>query len=75
MLILYTLFFVLLSPGVIITVPPVPGKNSFFSEATSPLAIFVHAVIFYALFAGINSNFLGLAWLNNIESKLLKSNY
>lgn len=42
------LLFILLSPGIILTLPPV--KNTiFFSGRTSVLAVFVHALIFAAV--------------------------
>ena len=45
MLWLQVLLFVLLSPGVILTLPPV-GSNIFFSGKTSVTAVLVHAVVF-----------------------------
>jgi hypothetical protein len=45
MLWLQVLLFVLLSPGVILTLPPV-GPKVFFSGKTSVLAVLVHAVVF-----------------------------
>lgn len=41
-----TLFFVLLSPGVLLTLPP-KSKGIFMSGQTSMLAVLVHAVVFY----------------------------
>jgi Protein of unknown function (DUF3339) len=38
--------FVLLSPGLLLTLPPV-GKKVFMSGQTSVVAILVHAVVFY----------------------------
>jgi hypothetical protein len=47
------LLFILLSPGIILTLPPV--KNSiFFSSRTSILAVFVHALIFAAALYYLN---------------------
>lgn len=43
-----TLLFVLLSPGVLLTLPPVGGKI-FMSGKTSLVAVLVHAVVFYVL--------------------------
>jgi hypothetical protein len=40
------LLFVLLSPGVLLTLPPV-GKQVFMSGKTSLVAVLVHAVVFY----------------------------
>lgn len=48
MKLLATLLFVLLSPGVLLTLPPV-GKNVFMSLKTSLMAVAVHAVVFYLL--------------------------
>ncbi len=41
-----TLLFVLLSPGLLITLPPI-GKEIFMSMKTSVAAILVHSVVFY----------------------------
>jgi Protein of unknown function (DUF3339) len=41
-----TVLFVLLSPGLLLTLPPV-GKKVFMSCQTSVVAILVHAVVFY----------------------------
>lgn len=43
-----TLFFVLLSPGVLLTLPP-KSKGIFMSGQTSMLAVLVHAVVFYVV--------------------------
>lgn len=40
--------FVLLSPGLLLTLPPV-GKKIFMSCQTSVLAVFVHAIVFALL--------------------------
>jgi hypothetical protein len=45
MLWLQVLLFVLLSPGVVLTLPPV-GPKVFFSGKTSVLSVLVHAVVF-----------------------------
>jgi len=49
MLWLQVLLFVLLSPGVILTLPPV-GSNVFFSGKTSVTAVLVHAVVFAVVY-------------------------
>jgi hypothetical protein len=41
-----TFLFIVLSPGLLLTLPPV-GKQIFMSGKTSLLAVAVHAVIFY----------------------------
>lgn len=43
-----TLFFVLLSPGVLLTLPP-KSKGIFMSGQTGVLAVLVHAVVFYVV--------------------------
>jgi hypothetical protein len=48
MLFLATVLFVLLSPGMLLTLPPV-GKQIFMSGKTSLIAVLVHAVVFYVL--------------------------
>jgi hypothetical protein len=42
-----TLLFVLLSPGLIITLPPGNKGGIFSSESTSNIAVLVHAVLFF----------------------------
>lgn len=49
-----TLLFVLLSPGLLLTLPPV-GKKVFMSCKTSVWAVLVHAVVFAVLLANIRS--------------------
>jgi hypothetical protein len=48
MLLLATLLFVVLSPGILLTLPPV-GSKIFMSGKTSMIAVLVHAVIFYLI--------------------------
>lgn len=45
MLLVIGLLFVLLSPGVLLTLPPV-GSQIFMSGKTSLIAVLVHAVVF-----------------------------
>jgi Protein of unknown function (DUF3339) len=47
MIVLFVLF-ILLSPGMVLTLPPV-GKKIFFSGLTSKTAVIVHAVVFVVL--------------------------
>jgi hypothetical protein len=44
--------FIVLSPGLLLTLPPV-GKNIFMSGKTSTVAVFVHAAVFAAAVYGI----------------------
>lgn len=48
MLLLATVLFVLLSPGILLTLPPIGGKL-LMSGKTSVMAVLVHAVVFYVL--------------------------
>ena len=54
MLLLATLLFIVLSPGVLLTLPPV-GSKIFMSGKTSLLAVLVHAVVFYLVLCYRNS--------------------
>ena len=46
--------FIVLSPGLLLTLPPV-GKKVFMSGLTSYPSVFVHALVFYFLLAYRNS--------------------
>jgi len=48
MLFAATVLFILLSPGILLTLPPIGGKI-FMSGKTSLIAVLVHAVVFYVL--------------------------
>ncbi len=54
--------FILLSPGLLLTLPPV-GKKVFMSCKTSTVAVLVHAAVFAFLLANINS----IPVLNQLE--------
>lgn len=47
MLLILTLLFILLQPGLIVTLPPV--SKLFNSQTTSTLAILVHAAVFFTV--------------------------
>ena len=51
------LLFILLSPGLLLTIPPV-SKNIFFSFKTSLIAILIHALVFA----------VALYYLSNVEA-------
>jgi hypothetical protein len=74
MLILVTILFILLSPGLVFTLPP-GSKGAFFSQQTSTLSVILSGVIFYLILWGANNNFLGLDIINKLEPTLLGSNY
>jgi len=52
MLVVLIALYILLSPGVILTLPPV-GKKVFMSGQTSTAAVFVHGAIFAAVVYGL----------------------
>ena len=68
MLILATSLFILLSPGLLITVPPV-GKL-LMSGDTSNLAILFHGVVFFVILKMIATDTFGLSWLKKIEEEI-----
>lgn len=47
-LLFYTLLFIVLSPGLLLTIPAMT-RGLFMSRQTSVIAILVHAVVFYML--------------------------
>lgn len=66
-----TLLFILLSPGFLLTIPPV-GKSIFMSGQTSVTAILVHALIFTGILYGLSSvkeGFAGANWANINEAR------
>jgi len=70
--IIATLLFIILSPGLILTIPSFDG-DIFFSDETSILAIIVHAAGYYALLRVYHhySNTDAVKWINdNIASGL-----
>ena len=48
MLLLATILFIVLSPGILLTLPPV-GSKVFMSRKTSLVAVLVHAVLFFLI--------------------------
>jgi Protein of unknown function (DUF3339) len=48
------LLFILLSPGLLLTLPPV-GKKVFMSGKTSVVAVLVHAAVFYIVYMVLES--------------------
>ena len=55
-LIVPAILFILLSPGLLLTLPPGSG-GVFMSRQTSVTAIIVHAVVFTAVFSGLRKVF------------------
>ena len=59
--------FILLSPGLLLTLPPV-GKKIFMSCQTSTLAVFVHALVFAVALYHVNS----IPFLNQLDGFQVK---
>ena len=62
MLLTATILFILLSPGLLLTLPPVGGKV-WMSRKMSVISVFVHAVVFFVLLAYRRS----IPLLNRVE--------
>lgn len=67
--IVLALLFFILSPGVLLTIPPV-GKKIFMSGETSCMAALVHAIIFTLIFHLLNNSGL----LENFTTSSLSLN-
>jgi len=67
--VLATLLFILMSPGLILTVPFGEKKGQFGSEETSNIAVIVHGVLFYALNSAVAANTWGIFGYLNVIAK------
>ncbi len=56
LLIIATVLFVLLSPGMVLQLPPSDG-SIFFNSKTSIESVLIHAVVFYGLLFVLSKNF------------------
>jgi len=73
MVLLATILFIILSPGLLITIPPVEGfrlNALFMSSTTSHLAILVHGVLYFTILKLIATNTLGLGVLKELETQI-----
>ena len=68
MLLLATILFILLSPGLLVTLPPV--NKLWMSGETSNLAIIVHSVVFFTILKMIAMNTFGFGWAKKIEQEI-----
>ena len=62
----YTLLFIVLSPGLLLTIPAM-SRGLFMSRQTSVAAILVHAVVFYLVAYFLRS--YGFVYLEGFEDK------
>ena len=67
MLLLATVLFIVLSPGVLLTIPPGKGNKLFVSGKTSLVAVLVHAAVFY--FALMLLPAVGIEAMTNEDDK------
>jgi len=67
---LATILFILLSPGLIVTIPYGDAKGAFQGETTSNLAVIVHGVIFFVVNKLISSGTFPFNYLNDVVSNI-----
>jgi hypothetical protein len=73
MVLLATILFILLSPGLLLTIPPVGGFSSaaiFMSSTTSNLAILVHAVLYFIILKLVATDTIGFGVLKELETQI-----
>jgi hypothetical protein len=78
MLVLATILFILLSPGLLLTIPPVDDwtmNGIIMSGKTNHLAIFVHGALYFILLKLIATNTFGLAILQEWEEEITGSGH
>ena len=68
MLVILTLLFILLQPGLIVTLPPV--SKLWMAEDTSALAIFVHACLFFTVVKFVEVKQFPFNYLNDLETQI-----
>jgi len=73
MLVLLTLFFILLQPGLIVQSTGVAKQNYLATQQTSTLDVLIHSVVFFIIIKLIVTNTLGLGFLKDIETQILGS--
>lgn len=70
MLVLYTLFFILLQPGMVIKATNVGTDYFFNSSTTSTLDILIHSVLFFTINKLITTNTLGFGFFLDIQKQI-----
>ena len=78
MLVLATILFILLSPGLLLTIPPIDDwtmNGVLMSGKTNHLAIFVHGALYFILLKLIATNTFGLAILQEWEEEITGSGH
>ena len=75
-MILATILFILMSPGILLTIPPVDDwtmNGLLMSEKTNTLAIFVHGALYFVVLKLIATNTGGLGILQDWEKEITGS--
>ena len=74
MLILATILFILLSPGLVLTLPP-GGRGVLGSQETSNLAIMVHSAAFFTVLKLVHDGTTPFNYLADLETTIAGANY
>ena len=75
MLLLATIFFLVLSPGMLITLPPTAGSGVFSSQTTSHIAIIVHSALFFLMLRLTHDNVFPFGYLAEAETYVTGQNF
>lgn len=74
MLLLATLLFILLSPGMVLTLPP-GSLGIWGSQQTTSAAILIHAIAFYTLLKLTHDKIFPFDYLNWVETQITGQNF
>ena len=74
MLLLATLLFIILSPGMIITIPS-GSLGAWSSEQTSSAAILLHGIAFYVILKLTHDKIFPFDYLNWVETQVTGQNF
>ena len=70
MLVLYTLFFILLQPGMIFKATDIRTDYFFSSGKSSTLDVLIHSVLFFTINKLISTNTLGFGFFLDIQKQI-----
>ena len=71
MLVLLTLFFILLQPGLIIQASAFNSGEYLATEKTSTIDVLIHSAVFFTINKLIETNTLGFGFFNEIEKQIM----
>jgi hypothetical protein len=75
-MILATILFILMSPGILLTIPPIDDwtiNGLLMSQKTNSLAIFVHGALYFVVLKLIATNTAGFGILQDLEKEITGS--